>query len=128
MSLHVAQYILWLDVPMTNALCMDVSNGPHELIGIKLDDEVGDHLLHFMVLLHHSVSSVRDVVGYHIQIHFIWFISIRIKALPNFNAIWVMEHFQNRQLTIFVSFVLEYLFNGNGFPCFSNGSLENHSK
>jgi hypothetical protein len=46
MSLGVAENILRLDVSVTDALGMDVGDRSEQLVAVKLDNQVGHHLLH----------------------------------------------------------------------------------
>lgn len=81
-----------------------------------------------MELLHHSVRCVGDKVHHHIQIHLIRLVSVGVERLPHFHAIWVMEHFQNGQLSVFVPLVLENLFDSHSFSSFCDRCFENHAE
>ena len=61
MRVHVTQDVLWLNVSVANSLSVNVGDGPHQLIRVKLDNKVWHLLLHFMELLHYSIGSVWDV-------------------------------------------------------------------
>ena len=128
MSGHIAKNILRLDISMADALCMNVSNGPHELVRVQFDDNIWDLLLHLVVLLHHSVGSVRNVVHHNIQVHLIWLLSVRIERLSHLDAIRMMQHFQNGQLSILVPLVLEHLLDGYCLSGLSDSRLENDTK
>ena len=39
-----------------------------------------------------------------------------------------MEHFENGELSVFVSLVLEYFFNGHCFSSLRNSGLEHHTE
>ena len=126
--LGIAKDVLGLDISMANTFGVNVGNGPHELIGIELNNERWDHLLHFEVLLHYSVGRVRDVVHDHIQVNFVWLVSIRVEALTHLHTVGMVQHLQNRQLSIFISLVLENFFNCNCLAGFRNRGLEHHSE
>ena len=66
MTLRVNEYILWLDVSVTDAQCMNVGNRPHQLVGVKFHNQGRYHLLHFDIILHDFVNCLRDVVHYYI--------------------------------------------------------------
>ena len=87
MAIHITENILRLDVSVTNTQGVNIGNRPHELVRVKFDNEVWHHLLHFKVILHHSVGCFRDIVHDDVQIHFVRFIAVSIKALPHFNTI-----------------------------------------
>ena len=126
--MHITENVLWLDISVTNALGVNICNGSHQLVGIQLDNQVWDLLLHFEILFHYSIGSVGNEVHDYIKIDFLGLISIGVEALSHFDAVWVMEHLQNSKFTIFVSLVLEYLLDGNSLACFSNGSLKDDTK
>ena len=128
MRLRITQNILRLDISVANSFGVNVGNGPHELIRIELNNERWDHLFHFEVLLHYSVGRVRDVVHDHIQVNLVWLVSIRVEALSHLHTVGMVQHLQNRQLSIFISLVLENFFNCNCLTGFRNRGLEHHSE
>ena len=128
MGLHIAKNILWFNISMADSFSVDIGNRSHQLVWIQFYDQVWHHLFHFKVLLHYSVGRIRNIVHNDIQIHLIWFISISVETLSHFNAIWMMQHFQNSELTIFISLILKDLLNGDCFTGFSNGSFEYDTK
>jgi hypothetical protein len=99
---------------VTNALGVNICNGSHQLVRIKLHNQVWDLLLHFEILFHHSIGSVGNKVHDNVKVDFFGLISISVEALSHFDTIWVMEHLQNSEFTIFVSLVLEYLLDEIG--------------
>lgn len=109
---------------MANTFSMNISNGSHQLVWIKLHDNIWHLLLHLMELFHHSICCVRDVVHYNVKIYLVWLVSISIETLSHLNAIRMMQHFQNSQFSIFIPFVLEYLLDSHCFSSFGNGCLE----
>ena len=128
MRVHVTQDVLWLDVSVANSLSVDVGNGPHKLVGVQFNNKVWHLLLHFMELLHYSVSSIWDIVHDHVQVNFIRLVSISVEALSHLNAVRVMQHFEDSKLSILVSFVLEHFLDSYGLTSFGNSSFEHHSE
>ncbi len=128
MSICITQYILRFNISMTNSFSMNVCNWSHQLIRVQFNNQIRNHLFHFQILFHHSICGIRNVVHYNIQINFIWFISISIEALSHFNTVRMVQHFQNREFSIFVSFILKYFFDSYCFSRFSNCCFENYSK
>ena len=128
MRVHVTQDVLWLDVSVANSLSVDVGNGPHKLVGVQFNNKVWHLLLHFMELLHYSVSSIGDVVHHHVQVNLIRLVSVGVKALSHLHAVGVMQHLQDGQLSILVSFVLEHFLDCYGLTSFGNSSFEHHSE
>ena len=128
MGTGVAQNVLWLDVSMADALCMDVGNRPHELIRVEFDYQIWNHLLHLEVLLHYSIGGIRNVVHHHIEVNLIGLFSISIEALPHFDTVGMMKHLQDRQLSVLIPLILKHLLDCHGFCCLGNGCLENHTK
>ena len=124
MSSHIAQNILWFNISMANTFSMNISNGSHQLVWIKLHDNIWHLLLHLMELLHHSICCVRDVVHYYVKIYLVWLVSISIETLSHLNAIRMMQHFQNSQFSILIPFVLEYFLDSYCFSSFGNGCFE----
>ena len=113
---------------MANAFSMNISNAPHQLVRIELDNQIWHLLLHLMKLFHYSISSVWNIVHDHVEVNLIRLVSVGIEALSHLNTVGVMEHLQDCQFSIFVSFVLEYFFDGYCFTGLGDGGLENHSK
>ena len=66
MALGVDEDVLGFDVSVADALCVDVRNGAEQLVGVNLDEQVWDHLLHLQVLFHDTVGGIWDVVHHHI--------------------------------------------------------------
>ena len=58
----VAEDVLRLNIPMAYTFRMDVGDRAHQLVRIKFDDQVGNHCLALEVLLHHTISGIRNVV------------------------------------------------------------------
>jgi len=128
MTACIAKDILRLNVSVTDALGLNVSYRPHELVGVKLNNKVGHHLLHFQILLHHSVGCVWDVVHYDVQIHFVGLVSVRVKRLPHFYAVGVVQHLQDCELSIFVSLVLKHFLDGDCFSGLCNRRFKHDSE
>lgn len=95
MRVHVTENILWLDVSVANTLGVNIGYGPHELVRVKLDNKVWHLLLHFVELLHYSISGVGDVIHHDVEVNFVWFISICVEALPHLDTVGVMEHLKD---------------------------------
>jgi hypothetical protein len=125
---HIAKDVLGLDISMADSLSVDVGNRTHELIGVEFDNEVWHFLLHFEVLLHYTVGGIGNVVHHHIQVDFFWFIAIGVETLAHFDAVGVVQHFQNGQLPVLIPFILENFLDSHCLTCFSNDCLEHHSK
>lgn len=94
-GLHITENVLWLDISVTNALGVNICDGSHQLVGIKLHNQVWNLLLHFEVLFHYSIGSVGNEVHDDVKIDFFGLITIGIEALSHFDAVWMMEHLQN---------------------------------
>lgn len=90
MRVHVTQNILWLNVSVANSLGVDVGDRPHQLVGVKLNNKVGNLLLHFMELFHYSVSGVWDVVHHDVQVNLIGLVSVGVETLSHLNAVGVV--------------------------------------
>ena len=128
MRRSVNENILRLDVSVTDALCMDVSDTTEQLVRVNLDKDVWDHLLHLQVLLHDSVDCIRNIVHDHIQIHLVWLVTICIERLPHFYVVRVVKHLQNGEFSVFVPLVLEHLLDGYCLTRLCDRGLEHHSK
>lgn len=107
---------------------MNISDRAQQLIWIKFDQKVRNHLLHLQILLHHAVRSIRDVVHYNVEVDLFGFVTVSVEWLAHFNAVRVVKHLQYLQLSILVSLVLEHLLDGHGLSRFRDGGLENHAK
>ena len=128
MRAGVDEDILRFYVTVADALGVDVRNRAQELVGVELDQEVRDHLLHLQVLLHHAVGRIRNVVHHHVQIHFVWLVTVRVERLPHLDAVGVVQHLEDLQLSVFVSLILEDLFDRNRFASLCYDCLEDHSE
>ena len=124
----VHEDVLGLDVSMADALCVDVRDSAEQLVRIELDQDVWDHLLHLEVLLHDSVDSVGNIVHDHIQIHLVGLVAISVERLPHFHVVRVVEHLQDRELSVLVPLVLEHFLDGDGLASLCNRGLEHHSE
>lgn len=113
---------------MTNAFSVDVGDGSEELVGVKFDNEVGDHLFHFEILFHDFVDGVGDVVHDDVQVDLVGFVAVGIKVLPHFDAVRVVKQFQDLQLSVLVPLVLEHLLYSHHFRRLRNRRLKHHSE
>lgn len=98
------------------------------MVGVELDNERWNHLLHLKVLFHDSIGRVWDIIHDHVEVHLIWLVSVSIEALPHFHAVRVMQHLQDSQLPVFVSFVLENFLDGHSLTRFRNSCLKDNAK
>jgi len=64
MRLRVHQYILWLYIPVTNALSMDVSKGTKQLVGVNFEKDIGEVRTDFPVIANYSVHILWNVFHY----------------------------------------------------------------
>ena len=71
MTRWVDKEVLGFDVAMTDAECVDVGKCSEHLVGVEFDEEDWNTLLHFDVVLHNAVHSLRNVVHDDVQVHFI---------------------------------------------------------
>ena len=113
---------------MADSLCVDVGNRSKQLVGVQLDKEVRDHLFHLEILLHDTVGGIRNEVHHHIQVYFFRLVSIGVERLSHFDTVGMVQHFQNLQLSVLISLILEHLFDGYGFPSLSNCRFKHNSK
>ena len=113
---------------MADALGVYVGDRAEQLVGVELDQEVGHHLLHLEVLLHHAVRRVWYIVHDNVQIDFLRLVPISVERLPHFDTVRMVQHFQDLELSVFVPFVLEYLLDGHCLSCFRNSSFEDDSE
>jgi hypothetical protein len=72
MDSRIDQEILRLDVSVANSEGVDVSESAVALVGVKFDEQDLYWLLHFIIVLEHSVDCLRDIVHYHIEIDLIF--------------------------------------------------------
>lgn len=61
------------DVPVADALGVDVVDGLHHLPGIEFYDDGGHEFLAFGVFLHDFHEVVGELVHYQVEIEFLWF-------------------------------------------------------
>ena len=120
MRIGIHQNILRLDVSVADTHCMNICTRPHELVRVKLNQQRGYHLLHFEVVLHDFVKSIRNEVHDDVEVDLIRFVAVSVEELSHLNAVGVVQSLQNLELSVLVSLVLEYLLNCYHFPSFSN--------
>ena len=113
---------------MADALGVNVSDRAQKLVGVELDEQVWHHLLHFEILLHDAVRCVRDVVHHDIEIDFLRLVTVSVERLAHFDTVRVVQHFEDLQLSVLVSLVLEHFLDCHCLACFRNSRFENHSK
>ena len=128
MALVVAEDVLRLDVSVADALGVDVGDGPHQLVGIEFHDEVGHHCLALQVLFHHAVSSVGDIVHNNVEVNLLRLVAVGEEGLAHFDAVGMVQHLENCELTVLVALVLEHFLDGDGFAGLSDGGLEDDSE
>ena len=128
MSVRVTENVLGLDITVADAFSVNVSDRAQQLVAVELDDQVWHHLLHLEVVLHYSVRSVLDVVHDNVQVDLVWLLAVGVEGLTHLNAVRVVQHLEDLQLTILVALVLEDLFDGNSFASFCYRCLENYAK
>jgi hypothetical protein len=66
---RINENILWLDVSVAYAKCVNVGNRPHELVSIEFDKKRWNHLFHLEIVLHDFVDSLGDVVHDNVEIN-----------------------------------------------------------
>lgn len=125
---RIDQDILGLNVSVADADCVDVGDTPQQLVCVELNQERRNCLSHLEVLLHNSVYCLRNKVHHHVQIDLVRFLTRCVEGLSHLDAVRVFEHFQNLQLSVLVSLVLENLLDGNSFSCFCNCGFEDNSE
>lgn len=62
MDRGVDQKVLGLDVSMTNALGVNISERAEHLVGVEFDEENRNGLLHAVVVLHDAVDGLWNEV------------------------------------------------------------------
>ena len=85
-------------------------------------------MLHFEILLHHAVRCVWYVVHDDVEVDFFGFVAVSVEGLAHFDAIRVVEHLEDLQLSVLVPLVLEYLLDSYSLSCLSNRRFEDHTK
>ena len=96
---------------------MEVVKRAERLIHIELDEEDGNLLLHFGVLLEDAVHGLRHVVHDDIQVNFILLFALRVEGMPQSNHVGVEEFAHNLQFSVFVSLVLVDFLDGDDLAC-----------
>lgn len=128
MTLSVTQNVLRLNVSMTDSLGVNVGNGSEKLITVEFDNQIWHHLLHLQIILHHSVSSVLNIIHHHVQVYLIWLLTIRVEGLAHLHTVRMVKHLQNLQFTVLVPFVLEHFLDSDCFACFCDRGLKHNTK
>jgi len=124
----IDEHILRLDVSMANADSVDVGNGSEHLVGVEFDHETWDWLLHLEELLHYFVDGVGDEVHHHVEVYLIWVITVSVEVLSHLHAVRVVQHFQNLELPVLVTLVLEHLLYCHVLSCLCHDRFEHHSE
>ena len=124
----VDEDVLRLDISVADSLRVDVRNRAQKLVRVELDEKVGDHLFHFQVLLHHAIGRVGNKVHDNIEVDLLGLVAVSVERLAHLDAVRVVQHLQDLQLTVLVPFVLEHLLDRHRFACLRNRGLEDHTK
>mmetsp|Transcript_7402 Transcript_7402/g.16726 ORF Transcript_7402/g.16726 Transcript_7402/m.16726 type:complete len:262 (-) Transcript_7402:188-973(-) len=113
----IHQEVLRFDVAMTNANSMYVSAAASHLVGVQLNKYLRNGLLHFVVVLHHTVHCIGTVLHHDIQVCFSWFLARSIEGMFQLDDIGMSQFLHYLKLTILVALVLEDLLDGNRLAC-----------
>ncbi len=113
---------------MADALGMDVSNRSEQLVRVKLDEQVGHHLLHLQVLLHDAVGRVRNEIHHNVQVDLVLLVTIRVEGLAHLHTVGVVQHLQNLQLSVLVALILEHLLDGDCLACLRDRGLKDDAE
>jgi len=113
---------------MANALCVDIGNRAQKLVRIQLHEQVGNHLLHLEVLLHHSVGSIWDIVHNYVEVDLLGLVTVCVEGLAHLDTVGVVQHLEDLELSVLVPFVLEYLLDGYRLASLRNRRFEDHSE
>lgn len=70
-TVRVKEKVLWLDVAVANALRMDVSQGPEELVDVELDFENRHRGLHLVEEAGSTVDGLGNELLHQIEIHLV---------------------------------------------------------
>ena len=128
MRARVTQDVLWLNVSVANALRVDVGDRAQQLVRVELHQQVWHHLLHLEVLFHDAVGGIRNVVHNDVEVDLIWLVPIGVKRLAHFDAVRVVEHFQNLELSVFVALVLKDFLDCHSLSSFRDDGFEHNSE
>ena len=85
-------------------------------------------MLHLEVLLHHTVGRIRNEVHDNVQVDFVWLVTISVEGLAHLDAIGVMQHLEDLQLSVLVALVLEDLFDGDCLASLSDRRFEDNTE
>ena len=107
---------------------MDIRNRAQKLVRVELDEKIRHHLLHFEVLLHDAIGRVGDEVHDNVEVDLLGLVAVSVERLAHLDAVRVVQHLQDLQLTVLVSLVLEHLLDRHCFTCLRNCGLEDDSK
>ena len=124
----VNEDVLWLDVPVADALRVDVGDRAQQLVRVQLHQQVRHHLLHLQVLLHHSVGRVWDEVHDNVEVDLFGLVTVSVERLAHLDAVGVVEHLEDLKLSVLVALVLEDLLDGHRFARLRNRRFEHHAE
>lgn len=128
MSCWVNKQILRLDISVANTQRMDISQGPEHLVGIHLYQKDGNALLHFDIVPHNSINGLWDVIHDYIEVYLIGLISTCVEGMLHLDNIGMEQFLHNLKFSVFISFILVDLLNGDDFTGLRNSCLVNDSK
>lgn len=128
MRTGVDQDVLRFNIAVADSFCMYVGYRSQQLIGVHLYQQVGNHLLHLKILLHYAVRRIRNVVHNHVQVYLIWLVAVRVKRLPHFDTVRMMQHLKYLKFSVLVALILKDFLNGDGLASFSDDGFEHNTK
>ena len=101
---RIKKKILRLDVPVTNALCMDVGKAAKHLIHVQLDKRGWDGLLAFRILPCNLVHRFWYELKNKIEVDFIFFFSGGVEEVEQLDnvAVFKTTHYLLRKVTILI--------------------------
>jgi len=119
---------VWFYISVADAYSVDVRNRSEHLLCIELHEDVWKALPSLNILSIQRVYGFWDVLHHHMQIYLISVLSLREIRVLQLKNIRMIQFFEDLQLSVLVSLILQYLLNGNDLSSFSNFSLVYHSK
>jgi len=74
---------------------VDVGKGSEHLVGIELDEELGNALLHLDVMSHNSVDSLWDVIHDNVEIDLILLVPCGVEGMFHLYDVGVEQLFHD---------------------------------
>ena len=107
---------------------MNVRKSPEGLIGVQLDQNHWDWLLHLVVVLQDSEHRLWNVVHDHVEVDLVWLVALGVEGMLQSDHVGVEQFFHDLQFAVLVPLVLVHLLDGHFLVVLVHSRLEHDAE